>query len=79
MSVKSVAKMCILIIIIMVCTGVVYGYDTPSDWAVNEIENARENNLIITEADQQFRSQVTREMFCKLIINMVEQNLRGNG
>ncbi len=50
------------------------GFANPSEWAVPEVDEARANNLIVAEADQNFQMPISRALFCKLIVQMVEQS-----
>lgn len=44
----------------------------PSSWAEAEVNAARAKNLVVPEADGNFQEYISRELFCKLIVNMVE-------
>ncbi len=44
----------------------------PSSWAETEVNEARAKGLVIPEADDNFQTPITRELFCKLIVKMVE-------
>jgi len=46
---------------------------TPSNWAQSEVDEARNKGLVLPEADDNFQDYITRELFCKLIVNLVEQ------
>ncbi len=48
-------------------------FAAPSNWAKPEVDEARGKNLIVSEADQNYQSFITRELFCKLIVQMIEQ------
>lgn len=47
--------------------------DTPSYWAVQEVEQARVADLVIAGADRNYQSNIDRELFCELVVNMVEE------
>ncbi len=44
----------------------------PSPWALGEVNEARQKNLIVEEADQNYLDYITRELFCRLVVRMVE-------
>ena len=46
--------------------------DTPSNWALPEIDAARLNGLVISDADKNYQNNVSRELFCRQVVNMVE-------
>src|SRR6056297_1860119 len=46
---------------------------TPSGWAQGEVDEARNKGLVLPESDDNFQDHITRELFCKLIVNLVEQ------
>src|SRR6056297_3535321 len=46
---------------------------TPSSWAQSEVDEARNKGLVLPESDDNFQDHITRELFCKLIVNLVEQ------
>lgn len=48
---------------------------TPSTWAQAEVDAARTANLVIGDADGNFQGNITRELFCRLIVNMVEKTM----
>ncbi len=45
-------------------------YDTPSDWAAETIEEAKELGLLPEELQQKYRKNITREDFCKLVYEL---------
>jgi hypothetical protein len=46
---------------------------SPSSWAQAEVNEARNKSLVLPEADDNFQNEITRELFCKLVVNLVEQ------
>ena len=46
--------------------------DTPSSWAVEEIEDARENGLIPESLDEKYQNNITRQEFCQLAVQLLE-------
>lgn len=44
----------------------------PSPWAVEEIEDARENGLIPEELDAKYQNNITRQEFCQLAVQLLE-------
>jgi len=49
--------------------------DTPSEWAQAEVDAARSKNLVLDEANGNFQANITRRLFCALVVNMVENVL----
>ena len=45
-------------------------YDTPSDWAKETIEEAKELGLLPEELQQKYRKNITRKNFCKLVYEL---------
>ncbi|SCY90844.1 S-layer homology domain-containing protein [Alkaliphilus peptidifermentans] len=54
-------------------TGIVAGYEGISSWAVPEINEAIENNLITDKVMVDFGRDITREEFCELAIKLYEK------
>ena len=50
----------------------VYSGDAPSDWAEEEIENARAAGIIPESLDSQYQDNITREEFCEIGVSLVE-------
>lgn len=46
--------------------------DTPSSWAVEEIEKARKNGLIPENLDEGYQNNITRQEFCQLAVKVLE-------
>ncbi len=67
-------KIIIITLIVLLSSTLIYA-EEPSSWAVAEVEEARTNGLVITEVESNFRNDISREIFCKLIVNMVEKTL----
>lgn len=47
-------------------------YDTPSDWAVSEIEAAKNYNLTNDSILNDYKKNITREEFCELAVKLSE-------
>ncbi len=47
--------------------------DAPSEWALDEVNAAKSKGLVIAEADQNYRSNISRRLFCAMVVNMVEK------
>jgi len=45
----------------------------PSDWAAQEVNDARTKGLVISAADQNYRGNINRGLFCELVVNMAEK------
>ena len=52
--------------------GFLSSFDTPSSWAVEEIEDARENGLIPESLDEKYQNNITRQEFCQLAVKLIE-------
>ncbi len=52
-----------------------YGAGGPSAWASAEVDSARAANLVIGDADDNFQAEITRGLFCRMIVNMVEETV----
>ncbi len=67
----------ILFVTLLVFTAVVGNLPvyaaSPSSWAQAEVDDARMKGLVIPEADDNFQNDITRELLCKLVVNLVEQ------
>ncbi len=63
----------ILLTSVLVLTLMITAFAVPSKWAKAEVDEARTKNLIVAEADQNYQDFITRELFCKLVVRMVEQ------
>lgn len=61
----------VLVVITMLSSGIVSA-SSPSSWALAEVNEARGKGLILPEADGDYQEDITRELFCKLIVNLVE-------
>ncbi len=62
-----------LLLITMVFSSFSVFAESPSTWAQAEVDEARNKGLVLPEADDYFRDDITRELFCKLVVNLVEQ------
>jgi len=51
------------------------GSDQLSSWAEKEYEDARAFNLVIDGTDENYKEDIARDLFCKLIVNMIEQRM----
>jgi len=56
----------------MVLSNLTIFADTPSPWAQAEVTEATGKGLVLPEADGHYKEDISRELFCKLIVNMVE-------
>ncbi|GEM_PF-949164 len=62
-----------LIFIIALSSFKVYATsDMPSSWAEEEIAKSKKYNLITDKTNSQFQSNITREVFCELIVKLYE-------
>ena len=49
--------------------------DAPSSWAIEEIEDARENGLIPESLDEKYQDNITRQEFCQLAVKLIEASV----
>ena len=49
---------------------------TPSSWAQTEVDEARGKGLVLAEADDYFQKEISRELFCRLLVNLVDQTTK---
>jgi len=61
------------IITTLIFSSIIVYAGTPSSWALAEVNEARNKGLVLPEADDNFQDDITRELFCKLVVNLVEQ------
>src|SRR6056297_3084307 len=61
------------IITTLIFSSIIVYAGTPSNWALAEVDEARNKGLVLPEADDNFQNDITRELFCKLVVNLVEQ------
>lgn len=52
---------------------IVAGYEGISDWAVTEVNEAKDNNLVTEKIMVEFAKDLTREEFCELAIKLYEK------
>ncbi len=69
----SILVLSFLLILALTATS----FSEPNDWAKAEVDQARAKGLLFDEADQNFQNFITRELFCKLIVHMVERQKGG--
>ncbi len=46
---------------------------TPSDWAVNEVNNAKNAGIITNAITKNYQKDITREEFCELVVKLYEK------
>ncbi len=63
----------LLLSVLFILTLTTTSFSEPSSWAKPEIDAARAKGLIIEEADKNYQSAITRGLFCKLIVHLIEQ------
>jgi len=56
-------------------SNVVLAATGPSSWAQEEVNQARGKGLILPSADSNYQGNISRELFCMQIVNMVETTL----
>jgi hypothetical protein len=70
---QILAVMLVLALLFAIVPSVAAATDEPSDWAAQELSEARTKGLVIPASDQNYRGNINRELFCELVINMVEK------
>ena len=63
----------VVLVFIVLFSGLSVYAVAPSSWAQEEVDEARGKGLVLPEADDDFQDPITRELFCKLVVNLVEQ------
>jgi len=63
----------VTLVFVVLFSGLSVYADTPSSWAQAEVDEARSKGLVLPEADDNFQDPITRDLFCKLVVNLVEQ------
>ena len=61
-----------VLVVTSILSSVLISASGPSSWALAEVNEARGKGLILPEADGDYQEYITRELFCKLIVNLVE-------
>jgi len=75
---KRLSKILIITLILaMILSNLTIYAAGPSSWAQAEVDEARLKNLVISDADSNYQGYITRELFCRLIVNMVEVTIGG--
>ena len=72
---KSLSIVLSIVLLMSLNTFAIQLPGSPSTWAETEVNEARANNLVIGDADGNFQNDITRELFCRLIVNMVEETI----
>ncbi len=67
---RATALLLTILLIVMLTTP---AFSAPSNWAKPEIDMARAKGLLVPEADRNYQDYITRELFCKLIVKMIER------
>ena len=70
---------CWIVALVILCTIFASGIDAwavssdiPSAWAQDEVDAARVKGLAIVEADRNYQANISRRLFCALVVNLVE-------
>jgi len=78
MKTKYLLLVSIIITLIIGQFSIAFAFDDAdqlSPWAEKEYEEARSLNLVIDGTDENYRANITRGLFCKLIVNMIEERM----
>lgn len=65
-------KILFLLLIFTVLIGSNQAFAAPSNWAVSEVESARENNLVPVNLLNDYQTQITREEFSEMAVMLYE-------
>jgi len=65
-------KILFLLLIFTVVIGSSQAFAAPSNWAVSEVESARENNLVPVNLLNDYQTQITREEFSEMAVMLYE-------
>ncbi len=63
----------ILVLMLLISSLAIMSFSAPSDWARDEINEARSKRLVVAQAARNYRDPINRELFCKLVIRMFEK------
>lgn len=72
--IRSMKKILILILALSLCIGVIFADESYSDWAKKEVQEALKLDLIPERLQNHYRSNITRDEFCELIVRCVYKN-----
>ena len=70
--VQKMRKILFLLLIFTVVIGSSQAFAAPSNWAVSEVESARENNLVPVNLLNDYQTQITREEFSEMAVMLYE-------
>lgn len=71
---NMIQKLLVSMLVLTMLTGTLSVFaEAPSSWAQAEFDEARGKGLVLPEADSNYQGNITRELFSKLIVNLVEQ------
>jgi hypothetical protein len=70
--VQKMRKILFLLLIFTVLIGSNQAFAAPSNWAVSEVESARENNLVPVNLLNDYQTQITREEFSEMAVMLYE-------
>ena len=65
-------KILFLLLIFTLVIGSSQAFAAPSNWAVSEVESARENNLVPVNLLNDYQTQITREEFSEMAVMLYE-------
>jgi hypothetical protein len=69
---QGIALLLVLALMFSLAPVAVAATDVPSDWAAQELSEARIKGLVIPSSDRNYKGNINRELFCELVVNMVE-------
>ncbi len=72
---KLVLVIILVTFVMLQSSYVVFAASEPSSWAQEEVNEARGKGLILPSADSNYQGNISRELFCMQIVNMVETTL----
>ncbi len=70
-TIKKISSMLMVIIFIIMAIPQIT-YATPSEWAKVDIDKAKKLNIIPERIQSEYQSNITREEFCEIMVNLYE-------
>jgi hypothetical protein len=72
---RAMAVVMLALLAVVVACRPVVAAGSPSPWARAGVDAARDKGLVIAQADGNYQANITRQLFCALVVNMVEKAL----
>ncbi len=62
-----------VLIFVSIIPTIVFAQNTPSDWAVHEVNNAKNAGILTDAITKDYQKDITREEFCELVVKLYEK------